>query len=157
MGKRKKWSHHRDGTNVMLYTIPLGDFGRPLWEIANKEQDRLRDALQVIRECLSSRKYGVRESFVIFTKCDVYRERVLRGESITISYPDFVGNELSLQDVCAYLFQELLEDRERNWTALQTAFSNDNVHMLMLNDPFDSGEVVMLFGDILKTLELRGI
>lgn len=141
----------------MLYTIPLGDFGRRLWEIANKDQDRLQDAMQVIRECLSSRKYGLRESFVIFTKCDIYRERVIRGESITISYPDYMGNELSLQDVCAYLFQELLEDRARNWTAQQTRCSHDNVHMLMLNDPFDSGEVMMLFADILKTLELRGV
>ena len=86
--ERKKWMHHFDDVDMVLFLIALSEYDQALYE--DGSVNRLQEALDLFNGICRSPWFSRTTVQLVFNKTDLFREK-LKTSPLECYFPDFQG------------------------------------------------------------------
>jgi guanine nucleotide-binding protein G(i) subunit alpha len=88
--ERKKWIHHFEDVDMVLFLVALSEYDQALYE--DGSVNRLQEALDLFNSICQSPWFKRTAVQLVFNKTDLFREKLKRSP-LQVHFPDFQGKE----------------------------------------------------------------
>ncbi|KAL9653390.1 hypothetical protein ABK040_002026 [Willaertia magna] len=99
--ERRKWIHIMDNINMIIFTIPLNDFYMKCYE--DDSTNRLKESLLLFDEIFNSNRFIDIRKIVLFTKVDLFIEKIKQGTFINKYFDGFKGDKYNPEHVFEFI------------------------------------------------------
>ncbi|OAL37215.1 hypothetical protein AYO20_03391 [Fonsecaea nubica] len=84
--ERKKWMHHFEDVDLVLFLVALSEYDQMLYE--DSSVNRLQEAINLFRDVCESRWFTHSTVQLVFNKTDLFREKLSRSP-LEAFFPDY--------------------------------------------------------------------
>eukprot|EP01128_Nolandella_sp_AFSM9_P012004 TRINITY_DN887_c2_g1_i1.p1 TRINITY_DN887_c2_g1~~TRINITY_DN887_c2_g1_i1.p1 ORF type:complete len:349 (-),score=66.34 TRINITY_DN887_c2_g1_i1:210-1256(-) len=88
--ERRKWMHCFEDVTAILFVTAISAFDQVLYE--DHSTNRMHEALQLFASMCQSKWFANSNYILFLNKCDLFREKLENGASITSAFPDYAGD-----------------------------------------------------------------
>jgi guanine nucleotide-binding protein subunit alpha len=88
--ERKKWMHHFEDVDLVLFLVALSEYDQALYE--DGSVNRLQEALDLFHSICQSQWFTRTAVQLVFNKTDLFREK-LKHSPLETYFPDFLGRQ----------------------------------------------------------------
>ena len=88
--ERKKWMHHFEDVDMVLFLVALSEYDQALYE--DGSVNRLQEALDLFNGICQSQWFTQTAVQLVFNKTDLFREK-LKTSPLECYFPDFQGKD----------------------------------------------------------------
>jgi guanine nucleotide-binding protein subunit alpha len=88
--ERKKWMHHFEDVDLVLFLVALSEYDQALYE--DGSVNRLQEALDLFHSICQSQWFTRTAVQLVFNKTDLFREK-LKHSPLEVYFPDFQGRQ----------------------------------------------------------------
>merc|ERR1712038_2154980 len=93
--ERKKWIHHFDNVDCVLFVVALSEYDQVLVE--DPTVNRMQESLNLFNEMVNNSYFSEMPFIVFFNKKDLFEEKI-KKKSITLAFPEYRGKNGQMHD-----------------------------------------------------------
>lgn len=89
--ERKKWIHHFQGVDSILFVCSLSEFDQKCYE--DDTTNRMKESLQLFADYINSKWFADTLVYLLFNKHDLFLKKIENGARLVDTFEDYKGPE----------------------------------------------------------------
>jgi guanine nucleotide-binding protein G(i) subunit alpha len=139
--ERKKWVKCFQRVDALCYVISLSDYDQIVYESVDKNDNRMKDALETSESTINGEWFNATTIFLIFNKKDILREKITEKDNLKKTFSDYRGGK-EYDNAHAFIISKFLQANKG---------PEDRLH-IFTNIAVDQMEVHHVFTQILDIM-----
>ncbi|KAJ6226751.1 guanine nucleotide-binding protein g(o) subunit alpha [Anaeramoeba flamelloides] len=105
--ERRKWIHHFEGVDSLIFVIGINEFAKKLYE--DNTVNRMHETLMVWESTLSNQYFKKTPIILMFNKVDLFKESLTRS-NLSDCFPEFNG-ENDIEEASKYIKKQFIKKK----------------------------------------------
>nr|CAG4715349.1 unnamed protein product [Naegleria fowleri] len=89
--ERKKWIHHFEGVDVVLFVTSMSEFDQKCYE--DDQTNRMKESLQLFEDHINSRWFTNAQVYLLFNKYDLFEQKINAGVRLQDTFETYTGEK----------------------------------------------------------------
>ncbi|KAL9648008.1 hypothetical protein ABK040_012032 [Willaertia magna] len=102
--ERKKWIHHFEGVDVVLFITSMSEFDQKCYE--DESTNRMKESLQLFEDHINSKWFTNALVFLLFNKYDLFEKKIKDGSHLRDTFENYTGEDGDVDGAREYIVNQ---------------------------------------------------
>ncbi|KAL9645624.1 hypothetical protein ABK040_015840 [Willaertia magna] len=118
--ERKKWIHHFQGVDSILFICSLSEFDQKCYE--DDSTNRMKESLQLFGDYINSKWFAESLVYLVFNKYDLFVQKIMAGSKLSDTFEDYKGPEKDVEAAKEFI-KEMYKNKDTEGKLRDVLFS----------------------------------